>query len=90
MARVMAQAGRPVALIAGRGHVLSDRAVPRYLRRWSDAPVVSVGFVDVDDEARDAADYAGEHLDFSVFTPRVTDESACDRFRRALEQMRSE
>jgi uncharacterized iron-regulated protein len=69
-------------LIAGNGHVRSDRGVPIYLRK----PSITIGFVEVDGfgrdrSASDASVYAGdEPARFLVFTPRVDDEDPCKKF----------
>ena len=64
-------------LIAGNGHVRSDRGVPIYLRR----PSITIGFVEVDRSVSDASAYASdEPARFLVFTPRVDDEDPCKKF----------
>jgi uncharacterized iron-regulated protein len=63
-------------LIAGNGHVRSDRGVPIYLRK----PSITIGFVEVGGP-NDAASYASEEpARFLVFTPRVDDEDPCKKF----------
>ena len=63
-------------LIAGNGHVRSDRGVPIYLRK----PSITIGFVEVD-RSSDASSYAGdEPARFLVFTPRVDDDDPCKKF----------
>ncbi len=88
MARSMARAGAPVVLIAGRGHVYAQRAVPVYLARQGMKQVLSIALLDVDDARTEPAQYELEGFDYVLFTPRTTDESACERFRAQLEQMR--
>ena len=64
-------------LIAGNGHVRSDRGVPIYLRK----PSITIGFVEVDRSSSDPSAYAGdEPARFLVFTPRVDDEDPCKKF----------
>lgn len=86
----MAEAGRErgAILIAGKGHVRTDRGVPAYLAK--DAPgtaVVTVGFLEVDPEMREPASYAkdwGEGplpFDWVVFTPAAEREDPCEGLR---------
>ena len=78
MANLLEQNTTPdgAVLIAGNGHVRSDRGVPIYLRK----PSITISFVEVDG-SRDAADYAKEApAKFVVFTPRVDDEDPCKKF----------
>jgi uncharacterized iron-regulated protein len=90
MARALVQSGPPTLLVAGRGHARGDRGVPLFLRRFGIASVLSVAFVEVEDERTRALDYDIAAFDFVVFTPRVTDEDACERFKRQLESMRGQ
>jgi uncharacterized iron-regulated protein len=88
MAQRLVVHGTPVALVAGRGHILKDRAVPVYVARLAQGPLLSVAFVEVSEGEIDPCTYDVSAFDFVVFTPRVSDESACDRFRAQLEAMR--
>jgi uncharacterized iron-regulated protein len=90
MARALVQSGPRTLLVAGRGHARNDRGVPVFLRRFGIASVLSVAFVEVEDEHTRALDYDIAAFDFVVFTPRVTDEDACERFKRQLEAMRAQ
>ncbi len=68
-------------LIAGDGHVRTDRGVPEYLRR-SGARSISISFVEVRKGEHDPSAYAEEQpSDFVVFTPRLDDEDPCAQFR---------
>ena len=68
----------PAVLVAGNGHVRSDRGVPFDL---GDPTAVVVSFVEVTD-AIDANAYVAENpASFVVFTPRVDDEDPCAKFR---------
>ena len=87
MARALYSTGKPALLIAGRGHARNDRAVPVFLRRAGASAILSVAFMDVDDAHTRAADYDIGAFDYVVFTPRVTDEDPCQRFRQQLETM---
>jgi uncharacterized iron-regulated protein len=85
--------GRAV-LIAGLGHVRNDRAVPVYLADEArDDAVVSVGFVEVGDEAVLPSDYASAFgtdrlpFDYVWFTPRFDNSDPCEQFRKQLEKM---
>ncbi len=81
-------------LIAGAGHVRTDRGVPAYLRaRLPDAPVGSVAFLEVDRRDPSPLDYAERFggvlpFDYVWFTPRVDDEDPCVKFRKSLERLK--
>jgi uncharacterized iron-regulated protein len=87
MALELGKQGVPAALITGRGHADITRGVPLYLqRRGVKGDVLSIGFLDVDDAKKQVSDYQIA-TDFTVFTPRASNESACDRFREQLKRM---
>ena len=88
MAHALLAAQAPAALVAGGGHVDGQRGVPRALRRQGASDVLSIAFLEVDDARTQPADYDAAAYDFVLFTPRTTNESACERFRRQLEHMR--
>jgi uncharacterized iron-regulated protein len=88
MARALIQSGSPALLVAGRGHARNDRGVPLFWQRAGQHATLSVAFVDVSDAALEPSQYDLAAFDFVVFTPRVSDEDACERFRRELEKMR--
>jgi uncharacterized iron-regulated protein len=90
MARSMIRAKTPVALIAGRGHVRNDRAVPYFLHRHGATSSLSVAFLEVDDARAAPGDYDISGFDIVVFTPRVSDVDPCEQFRQQLERMRHE
>jgi uncharacterized iron-regulated protein len=90
MARALIRTGAPSLLLAGRGHARNDRAVPLFLRRQGAASVLSVAFVDVENDRTQVSDYDVGAFDFVVFTPRVTDEDACERFKAQLDAMRKQ
>ena len=75
-------------LIAGTGHVRTDRGVPVYLRaRDPGAGIAVLAPLEVRDEWSGPADYAetpGARLpyDWVWFTPRMDDVDPCARFRR--------
>jgi uncharacterized iron-regulated protein len=81
-------------LIAGAGHVRTDRGVPAYLRaRLPGATVASLAFVEVAPERLTPEDYARSlggtlPFDFVWFTPRANDEDPCVKFRQPLERLR--
>lgn len=88
LARALASTGGPAALIAGRGHVRKDRAVPVFLARQTVSAPLTVAFIEAEDAGDLPSDYDADAFDFVVFTPRVSDESACERFERELAAMR--
>jgi uncharacterized iron-regulated protein len=90
LARALADAHAPAALVAGRGHVHLARGVPRALRRQGLSNVLSIAMIDVEDAKVLPADYDVAAYDFALFTPRTTDESACERFQKQLEHMRKQ
>ncbi|HEY6004506.1 MAG TPA: ChaN family lipoprotein [Anaeromyxobacter sp.] len=92
-ARVEGAGGRGAILIAGRGHVRTDRGVPAYVRR--DAPgrkIVSVAFFEVEPGQREAAAYnePGESgplpFDYAVFTPGQEREDPCEKLRHGAHE----
>ncbi len=92
MARSLAEAATADGglLIAGAGHVRTDRGVPVDLAALAPgARVLSVAFVEVRDDRRDPGTYAERFgaatlpFDFVWFTPRVEDRDPCERFRTA-------
>lgn len=79
---------RGAILVAGKGHVRTDRGVPALLA--ADAPelrTVAVAFVEVDPEVADPAGYVEEWgpgpapFDLVVFTPRAEREDPCEALR---------
>jgi uncharacterized iron-regulated protein len=81
-------------LIAGSGHVRSDRAVPRYLRlRQPEARIFSLAFIEVDGDTQSPADYAEPWggsfpFDYVWFTARLEDIDPCEKFRTQLQKMK--
>jgi uncharacterized iron-regulated protein len=80
-----------VVLIAGAGHVRTDRAVPFYLRqRGPQYRTLSVMLMEVDDAVRDPAaavprDSAGRAAaDFIWYTARAERVDQCEEMRKAL------
>lgn len=69
-------------LIAGNGHVRTDRGVPWYLHASRpDARVLTVSFMEVQHGIVDPAAYAADQpSDFLVFTPRLDDDDPCAEF----------
>jgi uncharacterized iron-regulated protein len=86
MARALLRAGLPALLVTGRGHARKDRGVPLFWLRSGRASL-SIGLVDVADAALAPRDYDVGAFDLVVFTPRVSDEDPCQRFREQLEHM---
>lgn len=90
--RMMAAQRDGAVLIAGAGHVRTDRGVPSYLAaRAPGASVASVAFVEVAAGRTAPADYTerfgGGRLPFDYvwFTVRADDVDPCARFRGARE-----
>ena len=81
-------------LIAGAGHVRTDRGVPDYLRRLVPmARTASVAFLEVDPKRLDVDGFAArfDHalpFDYVWFTPAVDDEDPCEKFKKSLERLR--
>ncbi|MDH3581674.1 MAG: ChaN family lipoprotein [Hyphomicrobiales bacterium] len=76
-------------LIAGNGHIRTDRAVPWYLkRRVADADVVSVMMLEVEAETKVAEDLVPmapdgkPAVDYVWFTPRAEREDQCEKLRK--------
>jgi uncharacterized iron-regulated protein len=76
-------------LIAGNGHVRSDRGVPWHIRqRASDARIVSVVLVEVEDGRTEPTGYLPRDpegrpaADFAIFTPRAKRGDPCEGLRR--------
>lgn len=88
MAEALTRSGGRSALVAGRAHLRRERGVPLFLSRRKATGVVSIAFIDVDDQKTEAADYPVNDFDFVIFTPRVTDEEPCERFRRELRRLK--
>ncbi|HTH15325.1 MAG TPA: ChaN family lipoprotein [Magnetospirillum sp.] len=80
-------------LIAGAGHVRTDRGVPVALSREAPAAkVLSIAFLEVKDGETDPAAYGGlfdtDRLPFDAvwFTPRAEREDQCEALKRHLER----
>lgn len=76
-------------LIAGNGHIRTDRAVPWYLmRRVAKAKVVSVMMLEVEAKAKTPEDLVPMDpdgkpaVDFVWFTPRAEREDQCEKLRK--------
>lgn len=88
MARVMADQWRQsggrlaVVLIAGTGHVRTDRGVPLHLSRIApDGRVLSLALIEADDKTGAANDIAALPYDVVWFTARVDDTDHCATLR---------
>jgi len=92
MAEALVRAGQRdgAILIAGAGHVRTDRGVPFHLqRRAPGATVVSVAFLEVEATVDAPAGYAARFegalpFDYVWFTPRVDTDDPCTRLRAHL------
>jgi len=79
-------------LIAGSGHVRTDRGVPAYVSREApERSVVSVAFLEVSASMSEPNDYAKElgvealPFDYAVFTPATERRDPCLEFKRKPE-----
>jgi len=98
MARALLEAaaqgrGDGAVLIAGAGHVRTDRGVPWHIRRLAPSESVqSVAFIEVEKDRDDPAGYAtvfdADRLpfDFVWFTPRVDLDDPCLKFASQLKR----
>lgn len=78
-------------LLAGNGHVRTDRAVPWHLRqRAPGKSVVAVMLVEVEDGKADPLDYVPRDpegrpaADFIILTPRAVREDPCEKMRASM------
>ena len=75
-------------VVAGNGHVRSDRGVPRAFSRATNGTVLAVALVEVRPEWTKAPEYAGAFdsrdlpFDYVWFTPRASDEDHCAELGR--------
>jgi uncharacterized iron-regulated protein len=92
MAEALARAGQRdgALLIAGAGHVRTDRGVPLHLqRRAPGSSIVSLAFLEADAAFEAPAAYAARFegalpFDYVWFTPRIDDVDPCARLRAHL------
>ena len=97
MAQSLIAAGDPdgAILVAGAGHVRNDYGIPVYLTAKAPGKqVVSIAFLEVDNQKREPHDYAPPYLDrrlpfdYIWYTARVDDEDACEKFKSQLEHLK--
>ena len=88
--RLLAATGDGAVLIAGAGHVRTDRGVPMYLTaRAPGVAVASLAFVEVATGHTSPPEYAERFgvarlpFDYVWFTTRADDVDPCARFRRS-------
>ena len=88
MAERMVAAGgaQGAVLVAGTGHVRTDRGVPAYLAKLAPGrSVVSIAFLEASADGCSPADYASSYgvkalpFDYVVFTPRTEREDPCNK-----------
>jgi uncharacterized iron-regulated protein len=79
-------------LIAGAGHVRTDRGVPVHLARHiQDVAITSVAFVEVDAAAVKPGDYAQRFgsdalpFDYVWFTPKIDEADPCEKLKKSTE-----
>ena len=98
MAQSLIAAGDPdgAVLVAGAGHVRSDYGIPVYLStKAASKHVVSVAFLEVDDQKREPQNYAEPYsngrlpFDYVWFTPRVDDEDPCGKFKSQFDRLKN-
>jgi uncharacterized iron-regulated protein len=82
-------------LLAGNGHVRTDRGVPRDLARMApERKILAVAFVEVEDGAVDAGSYVPRDpsgvpaADYVVLTPRAARPDPCDAMRAQFKKGR--
>ena len=90
--QVLADSLPPVVLLAGKGHVRKDYAVPMHLRNiYRRASYLSVALTPVKPEALRPEDYLGgvqDAFDILYFTPSHTDQNPCIEFEAQLKRLR--
>jgi uncharacterized iron-regulated protein len=92
-AAMLDAAGDGAVLIAGAGHVRTDRGVPAFIRvRAPAASIASVAFLEVGADTTPEA-YVARHggalpFDYVWYTPRLEDIDPCEKFRKSLEGIR--
>lgn len=84
-----ADTGPGAVLIAGAGHVRTDRGLVQFLRqKRPQAKIVSIGLVEVADGKDDPGQYAERFhadrlpFDYVLFTPRASNEDPCAKFTK--------
>lgn len=88
MAQRVLEAPAPVVLVAGAGHVRTDRGVPWYLRaRRPGFRAATLAFIEVEAGRTDPRAYAEDRggaqpFDAVWFTPRANDDDPCGAFKR--------
>jgi uncharacterized iron-regulated protein len=88
--RDAAQPGAMAVLIAGSGHVRTDRGVPWHLRHVAPArKSLALAFVEVGDRRDDPREYGlSDRFDILWFTARVDDQDPCAKFEGSLRRQR--
>jgi uncharacterized iron-regulated protein len=88
---VAPEVGKTNLLIAGNYHIRQDLGVPNYLMAQHDAlsrdQIVSVSFMEVDEEVEEPAEYlqqfgAVRAFDFVWFTPAISNQDYCASLRQ--------
>jgi uncharacterized iron-regulated protein len=80
-------------LLAGNGHIRTDRGVPWYLRiRETSRPILSIMLAEVEDGSTAPSAYAPRDpagnpaIDVIVFTPRAKREDPCEKMREHMKK----
>ena len=71
-------------VVIGQWTRCKDYGLPNHLPNTT----VSVGIIEVDQGKLSPGDYQPERYDYVWFTPRLDTLNPCDKYRRALEQMK--
>ena len=94
MTSALANSPAPAVLVAGRGHVHNDYAVPVQLRNACRCDsVLSVALLPVHPDAPGPGDYlqgTRNAYDILYFTPSHTREDPCEKFRHQLQNLRGQ
>ena len=94
MASALADSPAPAVLVAGRGHIRNDYAVPVQLRNaYHHDSLLSVALLPVNPDAHRLKDYlqdTGDAYDILYFTPSHTHEDPCEKFRHQLQNLRGQ
>ena len=92
MTLALAESPAPAVLIAGRGHIRNDYAVPVQLRNaFHHVSLLSVALLPVHPDALRPEDYlqdTHDAYDILYFTPSHTREDPCEKFRDQLQNLR--
>ncbi len=93
MAVALVDSPAPAVLIAGRGHIRNDYAVPVQLRNaYRHGSLLSIALFPVSPDAHRPEDYpqdTRDAYDIVYFTPSHTREDPCEKFKHQLQNLRA-